>query len=238
MREPLVLPALAGLAAILALVGPFGTDRVLSFWPRLAYWGGIALGSYSIGYWSGQLLKPVVPVRGGVLLIGIVTGLGVTGLVVVLNYLVFAQSPARDEIASFIATVVSIAMIITVMLDIAGRQLGASTDLATKPTIPLLDRLPLEKRGRLVALCVEDHYVRVRTTKGEEMLLMRLSDAIREAGPVEGIQVHRSHWVALAAVKAGRRDGDRAILTMSHGADIPVSRSRLAEARAAGLLPR
>jgi hypothetical protein len=37
-----------------------------------------------------------------------------------------------------------------------------------------------------VALSVEDHYVRVRTTRGEEMILMRLSDAIRETAPETG----------------------------------------------------
>nr|WP_301270752.1 MULTISPECIES: LytTR family DNA-binding domain-containing protein [unclassified Roseobacter] len=129
-------------------------------------------------------------------------------------------------------------MIITFVFDVADRQTRSVPPDDEAPPAPLLDRLPLEKRGPLVALSVEDHYVRVRTTKGEEMVLMRLTDAIREVGATAGLQVHRSHWVALDAVRSARREGDRAILTMSHGGDIPVSRSRLADAKSARLLPR
>jgi DNA-binding LytR/AlgR family response regulator len=101
-----------------------------------------------------------------------------------------------------------------------------------------LDRLALAKRGTLIALSVEDHYVRVRTDRGEAMVLMRLSDAIGETAPVKGLRVHRSHWVALDAVVAAKRRGDGAILTMAAGPEIPVSRANVAAIRDAGLLPR
>lgn len=67
---------------------------------------------------------------------------------------------------------------------------------------------------------------------------MRLGDAIREAAPEPGLQVHRSHWVAIAAVTAARREGDRAVLSLSHGGDIPASRSHIPALKEAGLLPR
>lgn len=70
------------------------------------------------------------------------------------------------------------------------------------------------------------------------MVLLRLSDAIREVGNTDGLQVHRSHWVAKSAVTKAERTGDRALLSMSHGPDIPVSRSNLPKLRDAGLLPR
>jgi DNA-binding LytR/AlgR family response regulator len=69
------------------------------------------------------------------------------------------------------------------------------------------------------------------------MILMRLADAIKEVGQTAGLQVHRSHWVAAAAVTSAKRTGDRAILTMSHGADIPVSRTYIPAIKEAGLLP-
>lgn len=78
----------------------------------------------------------------------------------------------------------------------------------------------------------------VVTTRGRASVLMRLVDAMREAGDVRGLQVHRSHWVALDQVTAARRVGDAAVLTLSTGAEVPVSRSRLPDLRAAGLLPR
>ncbi|MDE0344439.1 MAG: LytTR family DNA-binding domain-containing protein [Boseongicola sp.] len=90
----------------------------------------------------------------------------------------------------------------------------------------------------MIALSVEDHYTRVRTTKGEELLLLRLSDAIRETAPVAGLQVHRSHWVASDQVTGSRRDRNRTLLILRNGDEIPVSRANMRAVREAGLLPR
>lgn len=91
-------------------------------------------------------------------------------------------------------------------------------------------------QGALWAISVRDHYVDVRTSTGQASLLMRLSDAMAEAEPVEGIQVHRSHWVAWAAVAAAEREGARLFLRLQDGARIPVSRAHRprVEARLAG----
>ena len=56
-------------------------------------------------------------------------------------------------------------------------------------------------------------------------ILLRLADAIREAAPTDGLQVHRSHWVARGHIAALRREKGRIILTLSNGRDIPVSRT-------------
>jgi len=69
------------------------------------------------------------------------------------------------------------------------------------------------------------------------MILMRLSDAIRETAPVRGLQVHRSHWVALDQVTDSRRAGAGAQVTTSAGDDIPVSRTYVKALRESGLLP-
>ena len=79
---------------------------------------------------------------------------------------------------------------------------------------------------------------RRRTTKGDHLVLMRLGDAMREVGDTAGAQVHRSHWVAFDAVTACRRDGDRAILTLSDGSELPVSRANVGKIRDAGLLAK
>jgi len=102
----------------------------------------------------------------------------------------------------------------------------------------LLDRLPLDKRGPLLAHSAEDHYTRMRTTRGEDLLLNRFADAIAETAPPPGLRVHLSHWIATAHVTAATRDGDRALLAMAHGPDIPVSRGNVSVLRQAGLPPR
>ena len=101
----------------------------------------------------------------------------------------------------------------------------------------ILQRLSPERRGELRRLSMQDHYVEVATDRGVELILLRLGDAIAECAPVEGMQVHRSHWVARAAVLDAWRDGDRAMLALAGGERIPVSRGRVRALREAGWLP-
>lgn len=107
---------------------------------------------------------------------------------------------------------------------------------AAMPTIdaaanPLVARLKPENRGRLLHISVEDHYSRVTTSRGRELLLMRFSDAMREAGQVEGMQVHRSHWVARSFVRGLRREAGKLILQLEDDSLIPVSRTYAAAVR-------
>jgi len=53
----------------------------------------------------------------------------------------------------------------------------------------------------------------------------RFGDALQELGGLEGLQVHRSWWVARAAIAAVERDGQRMSLTLSTGLVVPVSRA-------------
>jgi len=57
-----------------------------------------------------------------------------------------------------------------------------------------------------------------------------------EAASCPGLQVHRSHWVARDKVMSGRREGNRAILTMANGREVPVSRTFIPAVKSAGLL--
>ena len=101
---------------------------------------------------------------------------------------------------------------------------------------PILSRLPAAKRGALVRLSMQDHYVEIVTEAGAEMALLRLSDAIAEAAPEPGLQVHRSHWVARSALRGHRRDRARLWLRLSDGTEIPVARARVAALETAGWL--
>lgn len=92
---------------------------------------------------------------------------------------------------------------------------------------PLAARLPLAVRGRILCLEMEDHYVRVHTDRGSALLLMRLSDAITEAHPVQGRQVHRSWWVSDGAVEGFERVGRVGAVRLSNGARAPVSQRYL-----------
>ncbi|WP_235559357.1 LytTR family DNA-binding domain-containing protein [Brevundimonas sp. Leaf168] len=70
----------------------------------------------------------------------------------------------------------------------------------------------------------EDHYLRIHTDRGSDLILMRLSDAVEELEGLEGAQTHRSWWVAREAVRAVERGDGRATLTLDGGLSAPVSR--------------
>jgi len=92
----------------------------------------------------------------------------------------------------------------------------------------VLSRLPIHlQSAELYALSAEDHYVRIHTSKGEEMVLMRLSDAIAETEAVSGLQTHRSWWVSKEAIKDIQSKGRNAEITLKGDIKVPVSRNAL-----------
>ncbi|MCX7863548.1 MAG: LytTR family transcriptional regulator DNA-binding domain-containing protein [Novosphingobium sp.] len=107
----------------------------------------------------------------------------------------------------------------------------------TLPGPPLMARLSPRFQGPILALQSEDHYVRVHGQKESELLLMRLRDAIAEMEGVEGQQVHRSWWVASAAVERAEPAGRSWQLILRNGLVAPVARDSVSRLRSEGLLP-
>lgn len=234
LGQQTVLAGLVATAVLMGLAGPFGTFDHLALIPRLVYWAVVVFATYGAGTLVDALMRQVRPDRDAlrVGVGGVTTGLVVTGLLTAINTIVFGTSQLAW------ANVLSIsvyAIVISLVVSVAIRVLSNPGE--TQPP-PVLNRLPLHLRGQLLALSVQDHYVEVITDAGADLVLMRLGDAIGEAAPEPGLQVHRSHWVATAAVRSARRKGDGAVLHLANGRDIPVSRSRLPQVVAAGLLPR
>ncbi len=99
-----------------------------------------------------------------------------------------------------------------------------------------LDRLPPRLGRELLCLQMEDHYVRAHTARGSDLILTPLKDAIAELADTDGLQVHRSWWVARAAVTEPVFSGRNLMLRLSNGLGVPVSRASVAKLRAAGWL--
>lgn len=236
---PRTLAALAGVVIFLAVSGPFGTYEALGFAPRLAYWAFTAPLTFALGSFTATLaarrFKGHGPAWLAPAMVALSTALAVGALVLVLNWVAFGTAPTNlPTLASLLASVFVTAAIIALALYYAAHH----TPDAPKGPPPLLQRLELSKRGPLLSLSVQDHYVEVVTTKGTSLILMRLSDAIKETGGDTGLQVHRSHWVALNQIDKITREGDKARITLKDGRDIPASRSYIPALKDAGLLPR
>jgi len=101
----------------------------------------------------------------------------------------------------------------------------------------ILRRLPGRLGRELICLQMEDHYVRLHTAKGSMLVLMPLGKAMAEVGDLEGMQVHRSWWVARRAVVGVVEDGRNLRLKLKTGLEAPVSRAHVVRLKAAGWLP-
>lgn len=109
---------------------------------------------------------------------------------------------------------------------------GATVPQAAELPSKFLDRLAGEVGHNIIYLKMSDHYVEVVTTLGRCAMLMRFTDAVAELGD-RGLRVHRSYWVAYAHVEGWRRHNQRALLQLTDGHVVPVSRTYLGNVRAA-----
>jgi hypothetical protein len=113
---------------------------------------------------------------------------------------------------------------------------AAAAAPTSTPGAGFLDRLPPRLGRELLCLQMEDHYVRAYTPKGSDLILTPLKEAIAELGDTDGLQVHRSWWVARRAVVEPVTSGRNLSLRLSNGLEAPVSRASVAKLRAAGWL--
>ncbi|MCX7567584.1 LytTR family DNA-binding domain-containing protein [Sulfitobacter sp. F26169L] len=215
------------LSVVAGVAGPFGTLEALGLWPRLLYWCGIVGGSIAlcltaISFARGYRLKGAVAVW---------TCFVLSLCVYVINMFIFAGWAGVPNAVSLLANVALVTAAVHLVIWAVG--FGENDEGA-----PLVDtfmhRLPLQARAPLVRIEAQDHYLNVVTKRGNELILMRMGDAMTELRG-QGVQVHRSHWVSPDAVTGHRREKGRDVLQMSDGSDVPVSRSFRSAVQSAGL---
>jgi hypothetical protein len=93
--------------------------------------------------------------------------------------------------------------------------------LVTGPVLPTLDP-PL--KGTLVRVEAQEHYVIINSSEEQRMVLGRFSDIVNTLPGPLGLQVHRSHWVARAAVAEAFSEKRNLKLRLANGDVVPVSR--------------
>lgn len=241
-RDPIALAVMVGIGIVAGITGPFSTFEHLAPAPRLFYWLAIVLGTYGAGLVGANLARALLLPGGRPLVMAIlVEGLGasvpVTACVVLISFLFFPDLSATGlSLGSLYLYCLLISLALMAVLEgviepqMKRRQAGAAPP---DDAPPILGRLPLSVRGKLSHMSMADHYVEVFTDRGKALVLMRLADAITETRGVPGLQIHRSHWVALDAVAAFKRVNGRPVIELNTGEILPVSRSYLAAVRAA-----
>lgn len=122
----------------------------------------------------------------------------------------------------------------------AAKTLAAQPDTAPEPstaTAPTItDAPPAQRRPAflsrsrlptdsvILAITAEEHYIRVHSDRGTDLVRGRFSEALAElAGEARGMQVHRSWWLRLDAVAKVTEKGRSIELVTHDGTVVPVS---------------
>ncbi|MBO81287.1 LytTR family DNA-binding domain-containing protein [Citromicrobium bathyomarinum] len=239
---------------ILALIGPFGSaDAPLAV--RLVSWLLFAWVGYAvynpIGWAVEQLHRSLHLPEIGLWIAGcLIATIPMTAIVWAIGFWPRpVPMPTGEQALEAYINVLIIGASITVLFHLIERSkqappaAAAERPAAAARTAPLdapapqpafLERLPGHLGTDLIALEMEDHYVRAHTALGSELVLMRMRDAVAELQGIEGAQVHRSWWVARDAVEDVKREGRNLRLVLPGGIEAPVSRARVTELKQAG----
>lgn len=230
--------------AIFILTGPFGTSVSMSFADRLLYWTIVQAGAWILAITFSTIASDILAGRINNMLARMMIGsvaaaLPIGILLAVTNHVFFGKGLDFASAAKSVLSAMPLCVIFCLLSYLAVCQsLPAMEEPAdndandSKGEIPLLERLSPQKRGDLLRLSVEDHYTEIVTTRGRQLVLLRFADALREIGGAQGLQIHRSHWVADAGVVSLSRKSGRLYVVMQDGAEIPVSRSFSATVKA------
>lgn len=103
-------------------------------------------------------------------------------------------------------------------------QQAQNSNSINKKYQDFMTKLPLDKRGKLICLEMDDHYLKVHTDKGSDLILMRFKDALACLDEYPGIQTHRSWWVAQDAIVSEEKEGRKLLLKLVNQQLVPVSR--------------
>ena len=226
---------LRGLAVALAaglflmFSGAFGTDeapllrRVVYWLPLMAAgyaWGALVTSQFIRG---GRLRSGNIWVDGA--LASLAMSVPFTFVVWAATRLAFGSNIPLSGAPILFGYVLLVSVALTAINILIETRRSAVTHADGSPP-KFLERLPLKLRGAEVwAVEAEDHYLRLHTSKGQDLILLRLADAVAELEGIEGAQVHRSWWVARDAIVDAKRADGRATLTLKDGAEVPVSRT-------------
>ena len=232
-------------AVFLTAVGAFETSA-LGLQARAAYWLTVMLGGGLIAAAWLELfahrgwLEGNAWVQGAA--ISLLISIPETVLVWAVGHVAFGAPAGLGQLLWTFPPVLLISAAVTALNFMAAQEpptthapLAPEPGTPAPPPVRFLERLPPKLRGAaLHAVEAEDHYLRLHTSQGSDLILLRLADAIVELEGIEGAQTHRSWWVARAAVEGARRSDGRATLLLPGGVEAPVSRTYAKALREAG----
>ncbi|HYJ83032.1 MAG TPA: LytTR family DNA-binding domain-containing protein [Allosphingosinicella sp.] len=230
---------LVALGLVMAALGPYRTldvpDPV-----RTAYWLAAVIGAGLAGIVVDTVLGSRI--RGfwlRIVAVSLLMTLPVTPFIYALNAYML-DLPRRPWLLPQLAwQVLIVSLLLMALRALAWRRI-VETRTIVVPPLPEAERafrlrLSARRRGaRLIAIEAEDHYVRVHTDAGSELVSMRFSQALEELALAHGFRLHRSWWAPADAIEAVRWNRGTGEARLAGGLTAPVSRSCAAVLKEAG----
>ena len=225
------------IGVVMAFLGPFGSSqRPLA--ERFVYWELCMVGGGIIGIAIDTPLRKLLPGFWSRLLsVSVLMTPPVTGLVALVNHWLSGMrlGPANIAAPWFQVFIVCFAAMCLRQLAWTEPPAGAPVGPPADTEAAFRQRLSAKRReAALIAVEAEDHYLRVHTDAGDELITARFGDALSELANAAGFQTHRSWWVAASAIEDVKWQRGRGEATLKCGLKVPISRSNAAPLKAAG----
>ncbi len=231
---------LLAVAIAMAIVGAFGSYVVMGLPLRLIHFTTTSLALGAVSFVLTASLRRYVFANGlpfwTTIPIAMATA-PVGGLLIQQSLRLWAPVALRHvSLAELTAQVLTINLFIGAVtwallrekLDQNGKVQSGDAQLAQADEVSreFRGKLPVALRqAPVVALSAEDHYVRVRTERGQALILMNLASAIAALGPSAGVRIHRSHWLSRALAAEVTAGSIRQGIRIDDGTVLPVSRA-------------
>lgn len=221
---------------VMAVLGPFGSSERLPY-ERAVYWLGCMVGGGFIGIAIDEPVRRVTEhfwVRLAV--VSVLMTPPVTVLVWFMNHgLAGTQLTWANLIEPWFEVFVVCFAALLVRQLIWARVAAEPKIVDEDPVATFRLRLSAKRReADLIAVEAEDHYLRVHTDAGDELITARFSDALQELSGVKGFQTHRSWWVAAGAIDSVKWLRGRGEARLKCGLVVPISRGQASQLKAAG----
>lgn len=233
---------LVAIGGLMGFLGPFATERAPTGL-RYFYWMICMVGGGLIGIAADELLARWIagPWRRAAVVSVMMTPV-VTLFVQVTENLLMGGSLAWWIYWLLFWQVLPILAAVMVVRALVWRRAPTRVETRTVIAAPLPEaeaafrrRLSAKRRNaRLIAVEAHDHYLRVHTDAGVELITLRFADALEELSRAHGWRIHRSWWVAADAVEAVRWRRGVGEARLAGDLTAPVSRSHAPVLKAAG----
>jgi hypothetical protein len=221
---------------ILTLSGPFGTLEHYNFLERFAYWAILTPVTYMLA--SGVATFVTVALKRksindwfSYILGGSAAGVFV-GMFVWL-FGIFLQQSFGQSFAGLLKVMtftMPITIGVTILFKLSEKKSQETSVEASREILAdvrFFERIPKTLGRDLISLNSQDHYVKVTTSFGSDLILMRLSDAVIELKDHDGVQPHRSWWISKKHIVGVKTVAGKKVLELKNGDLIPVSRANL-----------